>query len=156
MADRGINTPGQQSNRDAKVGAICSQPPFSWAATVSETDRNVVCHATHPTYQEVRMLNLSADADCVLANEAELGAETSIGDSVLSRLSGWRTDVIEWRQINCWGQASSAKSATLCEAKTCSETPSSEMAPPLHSRWQAALQRVTAGAPCTERGHCLG
>lgn len=156
MADRGINTLGQQSNRDAKVGAICSKPPFSWAATVSEADRNVVCHAKIPTHQGDWMLRSSADAERVLADKAESGAKTSSGGAVVSRLSRWRAEAFVCRQIKCWGEASIAKVATLSEAKTCSETPSSEMTPPLHSRWQAAPQRVTAGAPCAERGNCLG
>lgn len=131
MADRGINTPGQQSNLDAKVGAICSQPPFSWAATVSRADRSVVCHAKVSTHQEERMPKLPADASSVLPNEAWFGDETSSGDTAMSE---WRTDAIVCRQIKCWGEASIAKVATLSEAKTCSETPSSEMTPPLHSR----------------------
>lgn len=51
MADRGINTAGQQCNRDAKVTARCSQPLFLWAPTVEKTDRNVVCHAKFATHQ---------------------------------------------------------------------------------------------------------
>ena len=49
MADRGINTSGDQCNRDAKVNKRCSKPLFSWAPTASEADRGVVCHAKFAT-----------------------------------------------------------------------------------------------------------
>ncbi len=79
MADRGINTVDQQSNRDAKIGGRCSCPLFSWAPTVLEADSVVVCHVYSATHQQDRMLVLATGTIFLLGNEAECDHKASSG-----------------------------------------------------------------------------